>query len=311
WNVTTQTVTPDDDRVGETTAGVGVPTLTTILANLAAVETHYLVTSGYGFNGTTGVAEGTTIAALKDHAIAKADTNSMLRCIIVSADKNTTTQSVALGNAVDTNDAERVTIAACEDSPSWEGDIAAQYAIALAYGYRGDDDVARPKNDIVLSDIVPPATTGDKYTPTERNTLMAGGITPLVAKDDTNVQIIRAISVRMDVQDPQDISVIEIMDEFRERCEQKYTANIVNYKLKQNGQTIYTNKAVTPDSVADLFKDVAFEMEREDKLQGIEDTISQWVATQPSLGRVNIEIPCPIVPGLHIVDSTFNLVLSF
>jgi phage tail sheath gpL-like len=310
WDVTTQTATCDDDRIGENTAGVGLPTLTTILGNLAAVETHYLVTHGFGFDGA-GAVDDTQLALLRAHAIAKGDDDSMLRCVVVAADKNTVTNSVALVNAVDTNNTERMCIAACEDSPSWEGDMAAALAVARAYGYEGDDDVARPVNGVVLDEIVPPTTVGDKYTPTERNTLMAGGVTPLVAKDDSNVEIIRMISCRMDVMDPQDITVIEILDEFRERCNTKCTAYLQNYKLKESGQTCYTNKCVTPDSVKGLVIAVAREMEQEDKLQGITDVMDEFVATQPSRGRVNIEIPAPIVPGLHIIDATFNLVLSF
>jgi phage tail sheath gpL-like len=310
WDVTTQTCAVDDDRIGESIAGVGAPDLTAVIANLAAIETHYIATDGCPMKAA-GAVDETTLELLRAHAVAKSDENSMLRCVVVAADKNTVTNSVALVNAVDTNNSERVCIAALEDSPSWEGQIAAALAVARAYGYNGDDDVARPINGVVLTETVAPTTIGDKYTPTERNTLMAGGVTPLVAKDGTNVEVIRMISCRMDVMDPQDITVIEIMDEFRERCQTKCNTYLQNYKLKESGQVCYTNKCVTPDSVKGLIISVAREMEQEDKLQGITAVMDEFVATQPSRGRVNIEVPAPIVPGLHIIDATFNLVLSF
>jgi phage tail sheath gpL-like len=285
---------------GAGTLGTLEPTLTTILANLAAVDTDFLACSMIDADGTTG-----SLDLIRDHMIAKGNATNMLGGFWVSGFEDTVSNTTTHADTIDTNNCERGIIPCCEDTASWEPAIAAWTAVIAA----NEPDCARPLNGLLYNEMEAPASTS-RYTDAEVETLLSYGLTPIVAKDDTNCQLERCCVIRRDILDPLDYTKIRTLDEFRDRCKANLETNVGRVKLKRSGETIYTSTCATPESVLGIITAVYQAMVFEDKLQSFEALTDRFVAENAGNGRVNYLAPTDVVDGLHVIAGKQVLVLS-
>lgn len=279
------------------TGGTNEPTLTTVLANLASVETEYLAMS---------MIDTTSIEAVRAHLVTKGAPPEQLKSKgfwggVKSVSGAGTDADTIQGNG----DAIRMWYGDCYNTDTWPGVIAVQGAVVHAW----EPDNARPLNGLNLTDVKAPANS-DRFTTSECETLLANGVTPLrtATNNSTKVQIVRSISVRDDLQDPMDITKIQTMDELRARMIAQM-GQLDRPKLKKDGEPIYTPGCVSAASIGSMLKSVAVTMEREDKLQGyatgtLDDRFSNAYGGP---GRTEHTLPCDVVDGFH--DGACDLVL--
>ncbi len=288
-----QTVTPGAASLQN---GTQEPVLTTILANLAAVDTDFLATSSI---------DTVSLGLIRDHMIAKGNATNMLGGFWVSGFEDTVSNTTTHADTIDTNNCERGIIPCCEDTASWEPAIAAWTAVIAA----NEPDCARPLNGLLYNEMEAPASTS-RYTDAEVETLLSYGLTPIVAKDDVNCQLERCCVIRRDILDPLDYTKIRTLDEFRDRCKANLETNTGRVKLKRSGETIYTSTCATPESILGIVTAVYQSMVREDKLQSFDTLIDRFTSENAGNGRVNYLAPTDVVDGLHVIAGKQVLILS-
>ena len=280
--------------------GLQASTYTTVLSNLAAVDTDFLASSD-------NAADGTTLALdlIRDHFIAKGNATNMRGGFWVAGFEDTVAATTAHADTIDANNCERGIIACCEDTGSWEPAIASWMAVMAA----NEPDCARPLNGLVFNEMEAPASTS-RYTDAEVETLLSYGLTPIVAKDDVNCQLERCCVIRRDILDPLDYTKIRTLDEFRDRSKANLETNVARTKLKRDGETIYTSTCVTPKSVLGIVTAVYQIMVLEDKLQSFDTLVGRFVSENAGNGRVNYLAPTDVVDGLHVIAGKQVLILS-
>lgn len=285
----TTTCTADASTLGTAQAGVGDVTLTTALGKLTAIPTHYIAFSDYIQGDAT---KGLT--ALKNHMVTKGDGNNKLGGRVVAGSTDTLSNAVTLVAAVDSSDAERMILGWEEEGKSWEAAMSASLAIQLA----SQTDATRPVNGLLHNMLVAQDPT-KRPGKTSLKTALQGGITPMYAPDDTNVETCRCVVMRMDVMVPLDNATMETLDELRNRIDAKWAVRFVRFKIKETAEECYTAYCTTPDGVLAVAIEVCREMEEEDKLQGVDDHVEAADAEYVSGGGCAVSLPAEFVPGLH------------
>jgi phage tail sheath gpL-like len=299
---TTQTITADAAVLGTEQAGVGITTLTTALTAGAATRTHYIAFSDF-VKGTTT----TGAIAVHNHLKEKANGNNMLGGFLFVGFNGTLSNATTLASDIDSTDAERVYVCAHENGQTHP----LVSAVSSAMQRASNSDVSRPSNGVKHNQVMA-QVVGDRWTDTECNTALAGGVTPLRCDQDDNVNVktIRMVCCRTDVATPLDIGTMEVLDELRDRIVARQNIRFVNFKVKQDGEEVYTSKCTTPSGVLAEAIGVCKEMEQQDKLQGIDANIDSFSASYVTGGKVALEIPAIVVPGLHRIMTKINLILT-
>lgn len=274
------------------TGGTLEATLTTLLANMLAVETPQLVTC---YDGDSGAV---SILLFKAHIIDKSNAENMRSSNLIFAGQDTVANLVSHADAADSNDAERLRMPGINGSGSWPVMIAAQFAAALA----SEPDVARPLNGIAMPNIIAPSAA-DRFTRTEQDSCHEGGVTALVAPDDQTVRIVRAIVVRMDIALPLDITVIDTMDLLRAKLDANFLAKFPRFKVVPNGSETFDRTTTTPAGVLDEAYATCKDMERDGQLTNVDALWGEADSELVTGGRVNLLLPATVVPGLHIIAA--------
>ncbi len=183
----------------------------------------------------------------------------------------------------------------------WE--VAAAVAAMDAY----EEDPAKPLNTLPLAGVESPAVA-DWLSRAEQENLLYNGITPLEVGPGNTVQIVRAISTyTVSAANAPDISLldrttIKTMDYFRETVINDQRIRFNREKITVRSQRNIRERAI----------EIAYRMEDLEILRNVKqfevDFICEMDAQNPN--QSNIKIPTPVVPGLHILASRFDLYLS-
>jgi phage tail sheath gpL-like len=186
---------------------------------------------------------------------------------------------------------------------------AESFKIAAAYGaaIASQSDIALPYDDMVLVGIPAPAVA-DRFTRTQQEDLLHNGVTPLYVVPGEQVAIVRSITTYVKNAggnvDPAllDITTPRTLDEFRFQVVTRLKLRFIPSKLT----------AKKPAQVVTQVLDVMYLMQGIDQLKNV-DTYKNGVIAEIDSGdptRINVKIPAPIVPGLHIITGIIDLILS-
>ncbi len=178
---------------------------------------------------------------------------------------------------------------------------------ALAAVDAGEEDPAKILNTLALPGIDAPAVA-NWLSRSEQESLLYSGVTPLEVGPGNAVQIVRAISTyTVNAANAPDISLldrttIKTLDYFRE--------TVVNDQKIRFSREKITNRSIR--QIRERAIELAYRMEDIEILRNIKqfeaDFICEIDAQNPN--QVNIKIPSPVVPGLHILANRFDLYLS-
>lgn len=297
------TATVDQDCLGGSTAGVGVPDPTNCLSTLASVHTHYVVCPVVD----PGTDASGSVKIYVEHMSDKGQPPTQMGGVVFAGSKQTLTQQITDHDVIETAiDSARLCYVGIEGARAWEACIAAQACVARA----AQTDVSVPNNYEVLSSIDAP-DADDKPTVVERRTALNGGVSVAYSPDGYTVQVVRYVSAATDKgADPcLDLMAIETMDEVRDRGVEAWEVQLKNIKVKEAGQKAYTQKCTTPEGITDIVLGVLYEMEKEDKVQGIDD-IKDMVSVTLTGTVAAVQVPTPVVNQLAVIDGTFAMYLS-
>lgn len=279
-------------------AGTLEPTLTTILGNLASVETEYLAIS---------MVDTTSIELVRAHMVTKGAPPEQAKCGAIWGGVKTVSGINTDADTIDGNgNAVRMGCVDCYGTATWPPVAAAQVAVVYAW----EPDCARPHNGLNLTDVQAPSA-GDRFTTAECETLLANGVTPLrtANANSTKVQIVRSVVIRTNLLDPMDLTKIQTMDELRNRIIAVH-GTLDRPKLKKDGEPIYTSGCVSAESVGSMFKSVYRFMEMKDQLQGLATgrLDERFSNVYGGVGRTEHTIPGDPVDGWH--DAACEIVMQ-
>ena len=270
--------------------GVGDVDLATALA-AAFPERYHIIVSP--------VNDATNFGYLREHLDSAAapleQRGQRAICAMVSA-----TASSAASVAIAKN-YERLHIAAVKNKINatvWE------IAAGLGAIFASNSKPNIPMNGVAIPGLAIPDVE-DKWSGEEQDTLLNGGVIPLV-EEDSMLCIVRAVTTRTKNSGAEwnklnDTGVIASLDYFRDCI-------LAMHKSKYKNKVIH---AFLADALNEDNKAVASDLEDEQILRYIDDYADQFI-TQESKnvpGRMLCQIPAPVVPGLNQIYNTIDLYL--
>jgi len=194
------------------------------------------------------------------------------------------------------------------DGPWCEGSPSMPYEIAAAYGSvnAGEEDPAMPRNTLPLVGIGVPDME-DRPTETEIESALWNGITPLEVGPGEIVQIRRSVTTYTEnAAGEEDDALLDttsplILFYSRKAYRQRIAARFGRSKVVEK----------TPDKVRSEILDVAKRLEKAEILKKIDKYKDQFIfeVDEDVAGRINADIPTPVVPGLHIFAARINMIL--
>lgn len=189
-----------------------------------------------------------------------------------------------------------------------------EVAAAVAGAFVSEPDRARPLNGLVLKPVVPPDSIADRLSRAEIESALANGLMPLEVRG-SDVCLVRSVSTYVedangDADDTLlDLQTMRVLFYFQYALKLKFQQELARVKLAALAQTPNTTD---PDKMKSLAVGVAMQLQTElGYLQGVEDDLDRFIFEIDSIvsGRVNAQIPARIVPGLHVVAGSIQLIL--
>ncbi len=271
-------------------SGTGDPDITAALTGI--------FTAGYQIYASA-FADAGNLARLRDHL------DSVSNAVEIRGAHGWCGSVGSMATAISTSaalNAGRVGCAALRNSPSAPWQIAAAMAAVDAF----EEDPARPLNTLPLMGILPPGV-GDRFSRTEQETLLYNGVTPLETGPGDKVQIVRAISTytvsALGAPDEAllDITTIKTLDYFR--------MTVVNDQKIRFAREKITDRTLA--AIPERVYVIALQLQELEMLRNVETWKAGFFAELDgqSATRVNLRVPAPVVPGLHILASRFDLIL--
>ncbi len=233
-----------------------------------------------------------------DHVISQADATNMIPTTLRMAWKCTVAFGVAAVTALDTDDAERVsltTVPYADDglSGSWEGEIAARYAAMRA----SERHYGRIFDGLKFSEIAP-ASPADNYTRAEMTTLINGGCTPLfVPVFGDTVQISRDVACRTSFG-VLDTQAMDSLDYIRSDFQVTLTAQARMSIVGDDADLPPVEFITQPKVIKGLLRSRANLLE---KAGYMTDVAKNWpnVTVNLSGSTLQLALPIALIPGLH------------
>ena len=203
---------------------------------------------------------------------------------------------VTVANAINH---ERMSIVYERGSYNAGFELAASVAASMAF----EPSPSRPFNGLVLPGIVAP-DVADRFTRSEQETLLSAGVTPIEVLNQDST-IVRLVTTRTSIAGSADLTLIDTsaiacLDYFR-------------YAWR-NRMRIKFGRVVLDDdilrSIIEQTIDVMKLLEDADVLQKVDAyKLRVLAARDPNYpGRARVQIPAPVVPGLHQVLARFDLI---
>jgi phage tail sheath gpL-like len=284
------------------TAGATDPDLDTALAVVFPVKYDKIVSPYNNLTNPTTAAtySGSAVAKLKAHMQTVSGALEQRRGFGVIAQ----TASIALATTLTTNiNNERVSLGYARGVKMWSPEVAAHYAAA----WMGQPDPAMPLNGMELRGI-DVAPQGSWLSRQEQETLLANGVTPLDVDGGGTMRIIRAVTCYLtnssNTPDPSylDVTTITALDygdlAIRTR---------INLRFRPAKGTERTIRDVRSEIIAVMYDLQAAGIWRNvDKYK--DQVLLEESNTTP--GTWKVQIPAPVVPGLHVLAGQLVLHLS-
>lgn len=160
-------------------------------------------------------------------------------------------------------------------------------------------DPALPRNDAAVTAAATAVPTDD-FTNTEIETCLHNGITPLYAADDGGILVSRMITTFQTDASLLDVTTIDSLDYLRDVMSAAHRA----FKgMKATDRTL--------DALLSITKGKLYDLEEAEILRDIDDYIEE-VKLEPGdeAGEYRMEIPAPVVPGLHVLNEKIILHLN-
>lgn len=191
-------------------------------------------------------------------------------------------------------------LAPATKSLSWE------VAAALASVAAGEEDPARPLNQLPLTGIGP-IPMANRLSRTEQENALRNGVTPLDNGPDGVVQIVRAITTyTKDPQGIEDISLLDwttigTLDYVRKACRERISLRFPREKLSSR----------TAPKVRGELLDVLAKLEDLEIVENVDDNKDGVIVERDSQdpNRLNAKIPVDVVNGLHVFAGRIDLLL--
>ena len=270
--------------------GTGTVVLTTALANVFPTRYNCIV---------SGWSDATTIELLRDHVNSAGGAMEMRGQRVFCGSTDTIANATAIATALN---AERVTIGVCGGSPSTPSDIAAAYAAVRA----SEEDPAMPLDTLALPGIVPPAAA-NRYTRTEKETMLYAGLTPLEVGPGELVQIVRAISTyTLNAQGVDDWSYLDI--------ETVDTLDYIRDAVRTRWANRFGRSKLNDSTIAKVWSETYSVLLSLEDLEVVENVEANKATLQVSRNlqdpnRLDVAIPSDIVTGLHVLAGVIYLIL--
>jgi len=180
-------------------------------------------------------------------------------------------------------------------------------AAAMAAVDAFEEDPARPLNTLPLPTLAVPDRV-DVLSRSEQEAMLYAGVTPIEPGPGNLMQVVRAITTyTTSAAGAPDAALLDIttpktMFYFRE--------------LVVNDQKIRFGREKFSKRVANAIKQRAYEIAKQledlEILQNVDDYKDQfvWEPDSQNPNRLKLKVPSPIVPGLHLIASRFDLYIS-
>ena len=188
------------------------------------------------------------------------------------------------------------------------------YEIGAAYTgvIAAEDDPAAPLNGRILAGLAVPALSSH-LSRSEQETALLNGVVPLEITTGDRIRIVRAVStyVKNGAGTPDetllDITTLRTLDDFRYKWRARVEVVFGPDAPASNRKLLTKNlEKIRAETIG-----VMVALERLERLRNVstykDDVLVEESIT--SVGRVNVSIPAPVVPGLHVLAAKFNLVL--
>lgn len=184
-----------------------------------------------------------------------------------------------------------------------------ELACGVAAVHELNEDVALPLDNVEILGIGLPEIT-DRFSRTSVEIMLAGGVFPLEVTTSNQVVITRAISTYLTndqaVADTAflEVNTIRSLDFVRDTMRAMFL-NLFVGKKKSSG----INDRIKSEVENELRKLAAPGVE-------VVKDVDTWIPlitvedNSTDVNRVDVDIPAPIVPGLHIIASKFFLILT-
>jgi phage tail sheath gpL-like len=187
-------------------------------------------------------------------------------------------------------------------SVSWE------LAAAMAAVDAGETDPARPLNDLELVGISPNVVE-DWYSRGEQENMLYNGVTPLQIGPGDRVQVVRAITTyTKNAAGADDISLLDITTQ--------KTLDYFAYAVLNDQKLRFHREKITDRVVRAVRRravEIAYLLQDIEILRNVKQFEADFVAEidLQNPNQINLKVPAPVVPGLHILASRFDLYLQF
>lgn len=178
---------------------------------------------------------------------------------------------------------------------------------AAAYGamIASQTDPAVPYDGLALTGIAPMAVP-ERLSFTQMQDLLSNGVSPLNVISGEQVAIVRAISTYITTGGVPDYTLIDIntcrtMDYLRTQIRTRYTLRFV--RAKMSARVLKSIKTETMD--------VLYQLEKAEIVQNVQQYESGVTVVKDNADpyRAVVTIPANIVPGLHVIAATIQLIL--
>lgn len=248
--------------------------------------------------------DSTNLGKVATHLTSRSDGIEQRGAIAVCAMDTTVSGAVAAVSALNSG---RITHAVLESTSTWGPELAAAYASVIA----GETDLARPLDGVVLKGVSPPAT-GYRFTRSELNTLLAGGVAPLIVGPNEQVTVCRSITTYLTdsgVADDAllDLQTIRVLDYARKAFRDRFAAKFAQKKIADEA---HTENTVDPAIIRAECIALAKELEAIDYWEKVDELADLFVvernASDPT--RVDVYVPTNVVNGLHVLATQIHLV---
>ena len=189
-----------------------------------------------------------------------------------------------------------------ENGHSLEYEIGAAYAAVMA----GEEDPARPLNDLVLTGIAP-AHLDNRLTRTQQESCLSNGVTPLHVVPGEEVAIVRSITTY--TTDASGFDDPALLDTTTMR-----TLAYVKLAVEARQRSVFQRAKLstkTPDRVKTQVLYTLNQLEEFEIVENVQANKDGVICERDSVdaNRVNTKIPTDVVNGLHVLANRIDLIL--
>lgn len=183
-----------------------------------------------------------------------------------------------------------------------------EFQVAAAYvaAYTRITDPAQPRNTEILGGM-PSTNFGDVLSPSEQQSLLENGVTPLVTNSN-QVEILRSVSTKTTTNSVTDFTLLDI--------QKTDSLDFVALALENMYKINYSQTKITPRILASIKSSVLAQLyliEQLEIVRNVKENESGVIVTEKvgaAPGTLSIKVPSRIVDGLHVIDQDLILITA-